>query len=324
MLDARTHALSRCRLFTSSGVEETEARIGEVMQPHKLRPIGPVPRHTGRMDFLRLPSVGIGAISFGRMSLKLDQVQDYHLMMFCSAGQARIKSFRREMTVTRRLGICLAPGDPLDGEFSEDAEQIVLRIDADAMRRHTGMRRPRMEREIDISRPRIGPWLSFMRMVLTDADTIDLISSNARMRVEYENLFFSLIMAAGLVQDEAVSRTVAPAAVKRAEEFIDAHYGDPIRLQDIADAACVPVRTLLDSFSRFRETSPMRHLRNRRLEAARRTLLEGAESTTIMSVALDAGINHAGRFSAEYAERFGEKPSDTLRRQKRTLAASSR
>jgi len=89
-------------------------------------------------------------------------------------------------------------------------------------------------------------------------------------------------------------------------------FADPLSLGDIAQASGVPTRTLLESFKRFRNTSPIRYLRDVRLDEAREALIAGSVSTAA-EAAMSAGLMHLGRFSREYAERFGEKPSDTLR-----------
>jgi transcriptional regulator GlxA family with amidase domain len=109
-------------------------------------------------------------------------------------------------------------------------------------------------------------------------------------------------------------RGVAPSSVRKAETFIAANADQPICLEEIARAADVPSRTLLNSFRQFRQTSPMRYLRDLRLERARAQLSRYQPGATIASVALDVGFTHLGRFSQDYAARFGEKPSETLDR----------
>jgi transcriptional regulator GlxA family with amidase domain len=101
-----------------------------------------------------------------------------------------------------------------------------------------------------------------------------------------------------------------PASVYRAEAFIEAHVTDAITLDDIAAAARAPVRTLLDGFRRFRDTSPMQYLRSVRLNLARERLLSD-QSASIASIALECGFGNLGRFAQNYAERFGERPSET-------------
>lgn len=306
--------LRRFRLFESDDVEETQSRISEVMQPHRLRPIGPA-RRRSRMDFMKVRSIGIGAISFGRMGLDLDHVGDYHLMIFCRRGQARLRSGRQEFEATAQRGVCLAPGDPLNAEFSPDCEQVVMRIAAGAMRRHSGLKSPRLPAGIDLHDSAFAAWLAFLRGTLTNGDLVQLLASDPQVSADYEAMFYSTLLAGSAVAGKDGGMLApAPATVRRAEAFIDANYASPLTLDDVASAAGVPVRTLLEGFRRFRPDSPMRYLRNRRLDAARQLLLARRSGERTISVAMDVGFGHYGRFAAAYFQRFGEKPSDTSRR----------
>ncbi|KAG1240833.1 hypothetical protein G6F68_017277 [Rhizopus microsporus] len=57
----------------------------------------------------------------------------------------------------------------------------------------------------------------------------------------------------------------------------------------------------------------MHYLRDLRMERARAELLSG-ESHNIAAVALRWGFAHMGRFSAGYKARYGESPSQSVRR----------
>jgi transcriptional regulator GlxA family with amidase domain len=54
----------------------------------------------------------------------------------------------------------------------------------------------------------------------------------------------------------------------------------------------------------------MQHLRSVRLNLARERLLSD-QSASIASIALECGFGNLGRFAKNYAERFGERPSET-------------
>ena len=307
-------ALDRCRLFVSRNVEETQARIAEVMQPHRLRPSGRALNHRAHMDFIRLDSVGVGAISFGEMALELEEVLDYHLVIFCRQGSARFVSGRRSLVSDAWTGACFSPGQRVHGEFSDDCEQIVFRIDGKAIRRFTGGRRPVIRDQIDLRQPAMRPWGNFVKGTFGDPHMVDLLINDRRTAADCESLLLSLWLSGGLLVEDADRTDIAPASVKRAEAFIDTHYAEPITLQDVAAAACVPVRTLLDGFRQFRGISPMAHLKDRRLLAVRRQLLSRRDGASVSSIAFNAGFSHLGRFAADYAGKFGERPSDSLRR----------
>lgn len=116
--------------------------------------------------------------------------------------------------------------------------------------------------------------------------------------------------------DELAHAALAPAPrhVKWAVDFMHEHMAQPISLIDIAIAAKVSVRTLQQGFRQFRNTSPMSYLHEIRLVAAHRDLLEAGTKQVVADIALKWGFTHFGRFAAEYKKRFGQLPSQTLKR----------
>lgn len=107
---------------------------------------------------------------------------------------------------------------------------------------------------------------------------------------------------------------VRPRSVHRAINFMTALVREPLSLNDIAAASQVPERTLLAAFQTFEGTSPMRFLRDLRLESARQYLSREGGARCVSEAAVRAGFSHLGRFARYYEERFGEQPSATLRR----------
>jgi AraC-like DNA-binding protein len=134
----------------------------------------------------------------------------------------------------------------------------------------------------------------------------------------YEQLIVtSLLLGQPSNYTAALNRLEDQAAsgdVKRAIDFIDAHLHLPITLADIAQAAGVPGRTLLEHFKHHRGVSPVRYLRNARFARVREALLGAESKQTVTQIAMKWGFYHMGRFAAEYCQRFGEIPSQTYRR----------
>ncbi|MBP2448027.1 helix-turn-helix transcriptional regulator [Rhizobium leguminosarum] len=106
----------------------------------------------------------------------------------------------------------------------------------------------------------------------------------------------------------------APRHVKWAIDFMREHMAEPISLSDIATAAKVSVRTLQQGFRQFRNTTPIAYLHELRMLAAHRDLLESGTKQAVADIALRWGFTHLGRFSAEYRKRFGQLPSQALKR----------
>jgi len=58
----------------------------------------------------------------------------------------------------------------------------------------------------------------------------------------------------------------------------------------------------------------MRYLRNARFAKVRIALLRAEPDDSVTVIAMACGFTHMSRFALEYRQRFGERPSDTLRR----------
>jgi AraC-like DNA-binding protein len=121
-------------------------------------------------------------------------------------------------------------------------------------------------------------------------------------------------------------RRPAGRSVSRLESalrFVMEHARDPVTVADIAAAGSISCRGLQQQFSRELQTTPLRFLRAVRLDGTRADLLTAAPGTTVAEIARAWQIHHLGRFSGEYYQRFGELPSDTLRKRTTRTSAGS-
>jgi len=158
----------------------------------------------------------------------------------------------------------------------------------------------------------------FVLTVATDLDRAGSIYFAPATMVTLEQLIFTaLLMSHPHNYSPALRRLDKPIAsrdVKRAVDFIQCHLDAPISLADIVRASGVPGRALFKHFSDCRGLSPMRYLRNARLDKVREMLSRAQPEQSVTEIAMQWGFTHMGRFSVEYRRRFGESPSETLSR----------
>ena len=95
--------------------------------------------------------------------------------------------------------------------------------------------------------------------------------------------------------------------MRRVQEYIDAHLSDDIRLQDLADLACMSTGHFLRSFRAASGTTPYQYVLEQRLRRARSMLTGGAES--IARIARQCGFNTPSHLSVQFHGRFGVSPS---------------
>jgi AraC-like DNA-binding protein len=99
-------------------------------------------------------------------------------------------------------------------------------------------------------------------------------------------------------------------------QVVDAIAADPTRyltVTDLARASGLSVRALEAAFRRHLGTTPMAHVRAVRLARVHDDLARAEPgSTTVTAVAGRWGFTHYGRFTAQYRQRFGCSPRQTL------------
>jgi AraC-like DNA-binding protein len=106
----------------------------------------------------------------------------------------------------------------------------------------------------------------------------------------------------------------APWQVRRAEQFIEANWDQPISIEELARVTNVSARSLFSSFKAGRGCSPMEFVKRVRLGRARQKLSRPDTGTSVTEVAFACGFGNPGHFARDYRENFGETPSETLRR----------
>jgi AraC-like DNA-binding protein len=105
------------------------------------------------------------------------------------------------------------------------------------------------------------------------------------------------------------------ARLRAAVEYIRANARLPISPTDIAREAGLSARGLQQAFANQLGVTPSQYIRTVRLEYARADLVNShPDHVTVADIASRWGFVHHSRFSASYAEKYGEYPSDTLRR----------
>ena len=130
-----------------------------------------------------------------------------------------------------------------------------------------------------------------------------------------KDLTVAVVLAAAGLGDDADPVPPVPSQVRRALTFIDDNVARAISVGDIAAAAGLSARGLQASFRRTTGETPTARLRRARLERVRAELVAADPAVdSVAAIARRWGFTHLGRFAQLYERRYGELPSQTLRR----------
>lgn len=112
------------------------------------------------------------------------------------------------------------------------------------------------------------------------------------------------------------SRADVENRLRRAVRFVHDQAADDITVGDIAVAAGLSERGIQDLFRRTLDVTPMRYLREVRLDRVHLDLQARPARgvVTVQDAARRWQFMHLGRFAASYRDRFGESPHETVDR----------
>lgn len=305
--------------FATDDIAAAEAIVQRVYPVARLR-------ESRRRFWFEQTTRGANGITFARfrisswidIAVEFEQVAAFGLVL---GGRYAARTRGEELDTTRPFLFRPGPG----GSTSEQLDLLMVNIDLDTLTEHAAQRLGIEDGRLDfdatapISEAMQRHWVRTIGYAWKSVVQEPEVFYNDLTRAA---VFESVLAAAtaafpidilhpGRLPDaRALSRTV-----RVAREYIEHHAHEPLTVDLIARQAHVSVRALQSAFRRELETTPLGYLRRVRLIHARDQLLDADPRTvSVADVARQWGFANAGRFAAEYAELFGEKPSHTLRR----------
>ncbi len=311
--------------FATAELDEARERVAQVFCPHRLDIIGR-DQLDARHHHLPGERLSLNYIQYGaKTSINPGCLDRFFLVQMPVEGAASIANGAQRYHSTSRAAAVLNPHEPTDMIWDSGCRQVLVQIDRRALEDHlsallggTVAEPIRFEGAFDMSQGAGAAFRALVHHLVGEADEgRPSIAPTGLMARQFESALLSGLLEGHLHNYRRFLHPRQPAAapryVRRAEDYIDANLDQPIALEDIARVAGVSARGLQIGFRRFRNTTPMAFLRDRRLRQAHRDLCAGDDRTSVTEIAVRWGFTHLGRFSVQYREAFGCMPRETLR-----------
>jgi AraC-like DNA-binding protein len=231
--------------------------------------------------------------------------------------------------VTSSQGCITASAAEFD--FSGDFQQVVWRISKDVLRKKLASLTEAplsgdlvFNHKLDLDQPHGQLLTKLLGCTIHAAESVPS-EPGAIVFAELEQAMLSTFLAASehRYRDHLEGRVsaAAPWQVRRAEAYIAAHWDKPLEIDTVAEMTGASVRSIFRAFKQSRGYTPFEFAKRMRLSHARRMLEEAESGGSVTSVCFACGFSDLGRFSKDFAQAFGERPSDVLKRHKGALAA---
>ncbi|MNF38435.1 Regulatory protein PchR [compost metagenome] len=319
--------LSRFELCRTPDLDEARKWGERIFCENRLRNLSAKGAINTRIYYRRLGGVGVGRMSYGgEIAIEPVVLDSFALIQMPIRGQEMIETAGQRVLSNPGMGSILNAQTPTYIKHCDSTEKLIIRVERSLLERHCQQHLGRTLRKgiefqpaMPLDTPEGRRWMRTVGWIYDSLST-DEGDLSPLMVSQFESALVSMLLAcqphnysAELANDEGPS--IAPSFVKRVERYIEEHAREPITIVDMAEHAGVSSRSLFTGFRRYRNTSPMLHLKEVRLRNVNEELKrQGPGTTTVTAVAFRWGFSHLGHFTTDYKRRFGESPSETLAR----------
>ncbi|MCX2930396.1 AraC family transcriptional regulator [Mycobacterium sp. CVI_P3] len=243
-------------------------------------------------------------------------------------GRALVEHRGRTFEANTIRSVVSSPGASLRMTFDHDSPQLIIRIEERALAAHLtrllGRRLDRpliFEPDFNMATEAAMRWHSAVQLIHTEVFHEGSLIQRGQGIGAVEDFVISSLL--NLQPSNYHEEFLAPppadqrrAVVRNAMNYIDDHLAERITMDAVAKAVHMSVRSIQQGFREELGVSPMSFVRERRLERVHEELTDAllSDGVTVTHVAERWGFHHLGNFAVEYRKRWGETPSETLRR----------
>jgi AraC-like DNA-binding protein len=317
--------LARYAKVDTRSPDEAREQIGRIFCPHFLNPLQARPeRFHARHHSARQAGYSMNFVAYGA-TVEIDpgRLQDFFLLQVPLRGSAHVRCGTVAADAQAgRMASILSPTLPTRMTWHEGCEKLIVLIDRQTVEAQyaalAGAPAEAIEfhSEVDLASG-LGPLLDqHLGLMLaaaenpTPAPEAYLVS----LREGLIALLLTSLQHSGRARLTGEAPLPAPAAIRRAEAFIAANASQALSMAEVAAAAGTSLRALQEGFRRYRHSTLSRAVQDARLARFRQALTNPENDASVAHLAFAAGLWHLGRAAQAYRARYGETPSQTLKR----------
>ena len=321
-----TELLSEHNLFRTTHLDEARSEVARVFCPHGLTTTNKDEKLNTVHNRVTLGDVTLNYLDYGaEVHITPGELNSFYLIQMPLAGSAEITCGKEKIHSDINMASIPNPLEKLDMVWHEGNPQLLVYINRSTLEERLEdligreLHLPvRFDLGMDLTTPEARSWRTLVDTLVADVDRGGL-TMHSGVRNQFQDLIISgLLLSQRHNYSESIGTSVEPAAprsVRLAMQACEANPEEPLTVTDMARIAGVSIRSLQDGFKKYVGMSPTDYLRNVRLTRVREELISNhIFNSSISEIAFSWGFTHLGRFAKMYHERFGELPSETIRR----------
>lgn len=323
-------ALARHEIFYTEDVGEASRLIAKTLGPlHLTVEPDEAAGFAATMHGVRLRNVSMLYLDVHvAATIAIPMLGPFYGVHMPMNGHAVVEHRGRTFEANTIRSVVTSPGASLRIEFGHDSPQLIIRVEERSMAAHLtrllgrSLSRPLVfDPEFDMATEAAMRWHAAVQLIHTEVFHEGSLVQRGRGIGDIEEFVMSSLLH--LQPSNYHNEFLTPAApderravVQNAMNYIEDHLAERITMEALARAVHMSVRSIQHGFREELGMTPMTYVRERRLERVHEELTDAipADGVTVTQVAERWGFHHLGSFAVEYRKRWGEAPSETLRR----------
>jgi AraC-like DNA-binding protein len=277
------------------------------------------PGNHAMLSHRRLADLDLCHISYGSLTrVTSTSLRDkYHLQIMLRGACLQRETNRQRMLLAGDL-VVINPHDPIDLTYSKDCEKFILKIPVallDLVCNEQHWSSPREGLRFGSQVYKLEEIQGFAQLLSLVCREVEMEDNLLPVERHYAQIIARKVLTCLATNLDFQSIDSHKPSLQRVMNHIEMNLKEEISAQALANLANMSLRSLYLLFDQQVGVTPRRYIVRRKLERIRAALLDpDYRVRNVTELAMDYGLTHLGRFSAEYKEQFAELPSQTLKR----------
>ncbi len=320
-----TEMFSEHNLFRTRDLDQAREEVARVFCPHKLTTSDKSGLVNTVHNSVKREKVSLNYLDYGaEVHIEPGELGSFFLVQIPLSGGSLVHCGNQVVESNPRMATIPNPTEKLEMTWLDQSPHLLVHIPRPVLESRLSelIQRDltvplRFELGMDLERPQLAAWRKLVDLLASG------VSSNQYQFHEGVHNQIEDMVITGLLMSHdhnysacisSHAEPLTPRSVRVVIEYCqDASQSMPT-VSELAQVAGVSVRSLQETFRNYVGLTPTQYLRDYRLRQVQKELTtHGSLFHSVSECAMHWGFTHLGRFSQQYADRFGELPSVTLR-----------
>lgn len=308
--------LKNSSILTRANPVEASSFVLEHIGNHEIKLLDKF-KNTASLDYRQASALSICQIQYGSdVEICCETLGDAYHLQFMLSGQCEWTDEQGSAKFVTGQMMMVNPDQYVKQIYAKNVRKFIVKIPSTIMHNacdKLGLSTSEHALKFQMNKYNINEsenLLSFLQLYCTEAEYVD---TNSNVIELYNDIMVNKILTT-LSHNAEYRNKDYPASFEFLLNYIDKSLTEDISLEYMLKITYTSQRSLYMLFDKYLKCSPKQYVKNRKLLKINEIIKSGSLVRNISELAIEYGFYNVGRFAKEYKDKFGELPSETLKK----------